>query len=740
MTGHAGLWRSPLVVALCAYLAGCWLAAANVASVPVPLAFALACLAAAATLLLRGGMLQVAVVWIVMGFGLAATSHSRIAAATITGSEVMAVEGVVGSDLEAGSQVVRVPGGRIRLLGLEVPAPLGARVTVRGTARPPPHDAGRARRLHYARVVADLVEVRVHVERGPPLLVAGANAVRSRLHDRVVGALGPERGGLLLGLLVGDDSSLSPETVEEFRRGGLSHLLVVSGSNLAFVLAAVGAVLARVPIGRRPRLVAAASVVGFYVLVARPDPSVLRAAAMAATAFAVALAGEIRDPLRGFAAALLGLLVVDPFLASSVGFQLSAAATAGIVVLAAPIGERLGRRGLPRPIAVAIGVSTAAQIAVAPLLVWHFGRISAVGLVANLVAVPLAGMLTVAGAALAPVAWWWPQAFGLLGLPVELLQGVGAVAARLPGADMEVSRVTMGLAVVAVCGAFVAVRAGRHRRRRLRAAFCVLAVGVAAVTVWQRVATSPCPGATFVDVGQGDATLLVGRDGATILVDAGRDGAGIENGLTAVGVDRVDVLVLTHGDSDHVGGVPAVLNRYRPELVVEPEGITWPSRASRHVRERVEASGVQVRKVKKGDVVRVGALRLDVKHPEADAVVQKANDASVVGVADLGDLRVLLPSDASASVQRDVLGSVGDVDVVKVPHHGSRDQEPALAAEAQAEVAVVPVGDNPYGHPTPEALSLYGGAGVRQLRTDEAGTVEVCTVAGPRRYDVATAR
>lgn len=740
MTGIDGGWGSPLVVAVCGYLSGCWLAAT--VSAPLPVAFTLAALAVAATLGHRGGVLRVGVVWVVLGFGLAAAAHSRVAAATASERVPLSVEGVVGSDLEAGAQVVRIPGGRIRVLGLGAPLPLGAHVAVRGTARPPPHDAGRARRLHYARVVGDVVGARVETLRGPPLLLAGANAVRSRLHDRVVRALGPERGGLLLGLLVGDDSSLSPETVEQFRRGGLSHLLVVSGSNLAFVLAAVGVALGRFPIGRRPRLAAAAAVVVFYVLVARPEPSVLRAAAMAATAFAVAWAGEIRDPVRGFAAALLGLAVIDPFLAASIGFQLSAAATAGILLLAAPIGMRLERAAVPRVIAVAVGVSTAAQIAVAPLLVWHFGRLSAVGLAANLVAVPLAGGLTVAGAALAPVAWWWPSAFGVLGLPVEVLQRVGAVAAAMPGAEMAVSRTTMAVVVSALGTMVVLLRAVRRRAAPQRTGLgLVIVIVLVTVALWLRPSVrGPCPGVSFVDVGQGDATLLVGSDGATILVDAGRSTTDIERGLAALGADRVDVLVLTHGDSDHVGGVPAILSRYRPGLVVEPEGITWPSRTSRTVRDRLEASGVQVRLVKKGDVVRAGALRLDVVHPEAGAVAERANDVAVVGVAEVGGLRVLLPSDASASVQRGVLGAVGDVDVVKVPHHGSRDQEPALAAEARAEVAVVPVGDNPYGHPTPEALSLYGGAGTRELRTDEAGTVEVCSDERARRYDVATAR
>lgn len=731
-------WRSPIVVALAGFVVGCWVAA----TIPValPLALALSLGAVAATLGRRGGRPRVLVVWIVLGFGLAAIAHERVAAATVTATAPFEADGIVGSDLENGSQVVRVPGGRVRVLGLQAALPLGSRVSVRGRARPPPDDADRARRMHYRRIDADVVGAHVTVLRGPPAVLAGANAVRGRLHENATAALGDERGGVLLGLIDGDDSSLSAETVEDFRRGGLSHLLVVSGSNLGFVLGAAAFVLARLPLRRRARLLMSALLVVFYVLVTRAEPSVMRAAAMAGTAFAVAWAGELRDPARAFAAAVLALVVCDPFLAASVGFQLSAAATAGILVLAGPVAARLVRYRVPAPVAAAVGISTAAQVAVAPVLVWQFGRISAVGLVANLVAVPLAGALTVAGAVVALVGWWWAPVYSVLGPPVGLLLRIGSVAARMPGADMEVSRTMLLLAVATVAGG-VTLWWLRHSAgvRTVAAAGAVMVLSVSALA-WGVGGQAPCAGVAFVDVGQGDATLLVGRDGASVLVDTGRDPARLDRGLRALGARRVDVLVLTHGDADHVAATESVLQRRRPSLVVEPDGLTWPSDTGEQTRRSIEASGVPVRAVHTGDVVTAGDVRLNVLHPDHGTAAEKANDVAVVAVAEVAGLRVLLSSDATAQVQRRVLGRVGDVDVAKVPHHGSRDQDRGLAAEAHAEVTVVPVGANSYGHPTREALALYGGPGVSEYRTDESGTVDVCAGARHGDYGVSTAR
>lgn len=731
------VWRAPLVVAVVGFCAGCWLAAA--VAVPLGIGAAAALAAGAATLARRAHPARVLVVWIVLGFGLAATAHSRVAAATVEEPTSLKSEGVVGSDLGNGTQIVRLPGRRVRLLGVDTPLPLGARVSVRGTARPPPADADMARRMHYKRVAADVVGAQVTILDGPPAPLAAANAVRKSLHTAVVSALGDERGGVLLGLLDGDDSSLSQETVDDFRRGGLSHLLVVSGSNLGFVLTAVGFVLGRIPMGRRPRIVVAATVVAFYVLVTRAEPSVLRAAAMAGTAFVVSWTGELRDPVRAFATAVLALVVCDPFLAASVGFQLSAAATAGILALARPIAARLMPR-VPAPIAVAIGVSTAAQVAVAPVLVWQFGRVSAVGLVANLVAVPLAGALTVAGAALSVIGWFHPPVFALLGPPVGLLVRIGSIAARAPGADLEVSRATLSGIVLVVAGVLVVLWLRRRGRTRAAAAIVAVVGLVVAGLVSGTGTAAPCPGAAFVDVGQGDATLLVGRDGATVLVDTGRDPAKLDKGLRALGVGRVDVLVLTHGDSDHVAATSTVLGNSRPALVVVPDGMTWPSDTSRATDSLVRASGVPVRTVARGDVVEAGEVRMRVLHPDPGTVARKGNDVALVGIADVAGMRVLLPSDASAEVQHRVLGDVGDVDVAKVPHHGSKDQDAALAAEARAEIAVVPVGPNSYGHPTREALDLYAGRSARQYRTDQSGTVDVCAGASPGDLRVTTSR
>jgi len=740
--------RHLLVWALAGFLAGTWAAA----SVEVVFAAAFVCAGLGALLacFVRPRALVFAS-WLVFGFGLAAANHAMVESAAVAHPGRFDAVGIVGSDLDAGAQVLRVRGGRVRLVGLHEALPLGATMHVRGGMRPLQGDDAMRRRSHYGRLDAEVHVASTTTERGPPPLLAMANAARSRLQEAVAAGLGGDRAGLLLGLLIGDDASLSDSVVEDFRRGGLSHLLVVSGSNLGFVMGAVAFVTMRLPLGRRTRIAVAAAVLVLYVLVTRAEPSVLRATAMTATALALAWVGAPGDRVGACAAAVLALVVCDPFLAASVGFQLSAAATVGILVLAPALAERLRTR-LPQRLSTALALTTAAQIGVTPLLVWHFQRASAVGVLTNLVAVPLAGVVTVAGAVLAAPAVAWQSAFAPLGPLLGALLRVGHLSAGLPGADLAMPRWTLLAAGLASAAAVVAVRISSRRRtarspatsgwcglkrwHKLAVAVLVLTAATAVPVVNRLTTAALCDGVTFLDVGQGDATLLHAQDGTTVLVDTGPSQSRLDDQLRRYGVDSVDLLVLTHGDADHVGGVGAVAGRRRVSTVVEPVGITWPSEKSRSARDRLAANGVSARAVTAGEDVSVGDVRLHVLHPFPGTVATKANDVAIVAVAEVAGLRVLLTADADAEVQRRVLHHVGDVDVAKVPHHGSRDQEPDLPREARAEVSVVPVGPNNYGHPTTEALRMWGGPGSREYRNDVDGTVEVCASGRPHETEV----
>ena len=220
-----------------------------------------------------------------------------------------------------------------------------------------------------------------------------ATSVRSGL-AHAVRSLGPDRGALLRGLTLGDTAALDPATVELFRRAGLSHLLAVSGSNVAIVLGAVGLLVVRLPLALR--FLAGCAALALFVLVVGPEPSVLRAAAMGAVALLALLLGRPVEPLHALGLALVAVVGVRPQMVFSVGLQLSLAATAGLVLFARPLAVALP---IPRPVAVILGATIAAQLAVAPVLVATFGELSLISPAANLLAVPAVAPATVLGVA-----------------------------------------------------------------------------------------------------------------------------------------------------------------------------------------------------------------------------------------------------------------------------------------------------------------------------------------------------
>ncbi len=347
----------------------------------------------------------------------------------------------------------------------------GERVLLEGRIEP----GGAPRWLRQRHVVARLVVVRV--EPGPPgAPLARAAAAVHRVLARSAVPLGDE-GPLYRGLVVGDDRDQTDDLRTAFRASGLSHLTAVSGQNVAFALAVASPLLLRLP--RRSRAAAALLVIGGFVVLTRAEPSVLRAATMAAVAVVGAASGRQRRAIGALAGSVAALLLIDPLLVRSVGLWLSVLATGGIIVLAVPIADRM--RG-PRWCRLALAVPVAAQVATAPLLVAVFGSVPLVALPANVAAAPVAGPVMVWGLSGGLLAGALGGTAGsVLQAPVHLgvrwLAGVARVAAAAPvGSLYALHVVALGVAA----GVGFAPGAG-PRRRRLAAGIGLVAVVLAAL-------------------------------------------------------------------------------------------------------------------------------------------------------------------------------------------------------------------------------------------------------------------
>ncbi|GAA1829995.1 ComEC/Rec2 family competence protein [Microlunatus capsulatus] len=586
--------------------------------------------------------------------------------------------------------------------------------------------------------------------RAPPTAVfppgAGGRLVeRVRAGLRAAVADRPaEPRALVPALVLGDTSGITAELRGVFQTTGLTHLTAVSGANLTLLLAFL--LLGARWSGVRGWWLRGVGLLGVAVFVAlcRTEPSVLRAAAMGLVALAALGAGGRRAGLRNLGVAMLGLLLVEPFLARSWGFALSVLASGGIIWWARPWADVLAR-WLPRLLAESVTLPLAAHLTTLPVVVLLSGRVSVVGLLANALAGPFVGPATVLGFAAAGASLVSAPAAALLGRgaawSAQAIVTVARVGARLPGADVGWPAGPAAVLVLAAGCLLAALLVPWVLARRLPTVLLALALVVALVRV-PSVPGWPPPGWRLVvcDVGQGDGLVLRAGPGSAVVVDAGPEPDRMRRCLDALGVREVPLLVLTHFHADHADGLPGVLaGRAVRQVWVSP--LAEPAAEVASVRAAAAAEGAAVVVPVPGARVRVGEVALRVVGPlpprggDGDpSGVQ--NDASVVLVADVGGLGVLLPGDVEPPGQRALLTAGVDLraTVLKVPHHGSSRQEPAFFAATGARLAVASAGqDNDYGHPAARTVELARSLGMTVLSTDRVGSVAVTgTDADPR--------
>lgn len=578
------------------------------------------------------------------------------------------------------------------------------------------------------------------IQSDPPWWLVAVERVRSGLRDAVA-SLPPDQRALVPALTLGDTSQVSTTMTDHFRATGLTHLMAVSGANLALLLAFVVLVARWCGVrGRWLSLVSAVTVMVFVAL-CRAEPSVVRAAAMGVVALAaVGREAGSGGGLRLMSVAVIGLCFVDPWLSRSWGFALSVAACVGIVWWGRPWAEALGR-WLPGWLAEAVAVPLAAQVATQPLVTALSGAVSVVGVPANALAGPFVGPATVMGFAAAGVAWIAPWmgriaacGAGWAAEPILLIAGYGS---SLPGATITwpaspVALVLVGLGSIAI---------GWLAPWVLRRWWLVLPVAVVMVVALLRapyhVGWPPASWEVVAcDVGQGDATVVSVAPGQAILVDTGPDPAALLTCLDQIGVEAVPLLVLTHYHADHVGGLEALLaSRPVGRVIVSP--MSSPAATAVAIGAELDQRGIPVSTAAAGQVLTVGdahwqtiAAGLDLGSGGTGAESSEENNSSIVGRVQMPGLSLLLTGDVEPEGQQAILEAGDDVraNVVKVPHHGSSRQDPDFLAATGAKVALVEVGlKNTYGHPAAKTLRTLEGLGMQVLRTDYDGAVAVST-------------
>ena len=628
---------------------------------------------------------------------------------------------------------------------------VGSEVQVRGTARPAP--------VGDRAVLAVVASEGLHVLHAPD----GVLAIAAELRRGLVGSSSglPDPGaGLIPGLAVGDTSTVTAELDAAMKESSLSHLTAVSGANCAIVVGLAFGAVAACGGSRRARVLGGVAALVGFVLLVTPEPSVVRAAAMAGIAMLGVLLGRSGAGIAILALAVTVLLVADPWLAGQLGFALSAVATASLLLFARPLATGLARR-MPRALALALSVPLAAQLACGPLLVIIAPAVPLYGVIANLLAAPAAPVATIVGLAAclaAPLPWVQSGLTAIAWLPAAWIAGTAQTFSDLPGDQVPWLEGWPGVAALALVGLAIGtvvvvpraavparsprpLRESRTRRSQTVAArsqrarvTAVLLLALVTGTVAGSAALHTAAGRFTLpqawsvlacDVGQGDAVLLRSA-GAIALIDTGPDPELLDQCLARAGIDRIDLLVLTHFDLDHAGGVDAVIGRVGTALH-GPVGTPAGARVLAHLGD----GGARLVAAHTPMAGTLGAAEWRVLWPPAETrAFPPGNDVSVaLDVRGGGMPASLFLGDLSAAPQA-ALAASGALDppyeLVKVAHHGSADQDLELYAQAHPSIALFTVGaDNTYGHPRAETLTALEAVGARIARTDLQGVIAV---------------
>jgi competence protein ComEC len=646
----------------------------------------------------------------------------------------------------------------------------GDRVTIEGSIRPRP-DSPYGAYLERIAAIGTLTARSMSVEHPPADASHVIEAARQAAASALAAVLPEPEAGLAAGILVGLRDRVDRDLAAAFTTAGVSHVVAISGWNIAIVAAAVAATAGRMRRRRRSVLTMVAIIT--YVAFAGASASVVRAGAMAGVVLLARESGRAGRAAAALAWAAVLLLVADPGLIRDAGFQLSALATAGLIAWATPLSawiDRIGRGHVPGWLAESLGVSLAAQAATLPVVLASFGRLAILSPVVNLAVVPmvapamaaglvamLGGFLVTAGASpivgsvLAAPGW---VLLRIMVAIVDSMAGLPFASVTLPGPLAPGASVATLVAIAVVHVRWrrrgssptlsadpptpPMARAAERPARVPRAA--VLALVVAVVVAGAVVVSRPAGVArvSVLDVGQGDAILVEGSRGGRLLVDGGPD-----PGRLLVVLDqrippwdrRIDGVILTHPHEDHVAGLARLLDRYQVRRVFEP-GMRGPGPGYAAWLSSLASTGAPMRLgLAAGDRLAVDDIdfrvlwpirgRVPVVPPDGGTGI---NNVSVVLLGAVGDYRFLLAGDVEEAIDPSLLADhLPRLDFLKVAHHGSRTATTQAFVDAvRPRIAVASAGTgNPYGHPTRATLERLAESGARVFRTDRDGTVAV---------------
>ena len=581
-----------------------------------------------------------------------------------------------------------------------------------------------------ARVAALLiVNEEISILTQPSAWASGLGSIRQGLRDNSGSG---DAGALIPGMVLGDTSKQSAEFKEAMKRSGLTHLVAVSGANFAivstFVLWCMQFVIKR----KNMRVVSTAIALICFIALVRPSPSVLRAAAMAAVLLTAQLGKRGSDSLPALGFAICAVVLGDPWQSRDAGFALSVLATAGLLLLAPRIQDKLPTH---KKLASALAPPIAAMVFCAPILVSLSGYLAPMSVVANLFAAPVVAPITVLGfiaALLSPIAPWLTQIIiAVIRIPAGFITSIAHWIAGFP--VLTIYKGMIGFLIVALIAGVLTLFKKFWKQLLTLLLIIVMTLG------WLQRWPAGDWDIAQCDVGQGDSLAINLGNNRAIVIDVGPDPIAEDKCLKSLGVREIPLLILSHFHADHVGGLAGLLRKRRVAQVWISNNRD-PQIASAMALNALKDS--EIITVQKGLIAQVGGLKLEVLWPEANSRSfeelpgdgSAINNSSIAVTARTADWTLFSAGDLEPPAQHELINMVGAVDIYKVSHHGSKYQDEALMRALSPQIALISVGaNNRYGHPAAESIDSLTRLGTQVFRTDKDGAIAIQATAHQMR-------
>jgi competence protein ComEC len=579
--------------------------------------------------------------------------------------------------------------------------------------------ASKEARVAALVVIKDDIEIQTQPSRWASALGAIRLGLRSLSGDGNAGALIP-------GMVLGDTSKQSVEFKNSMRRSGLTHLVAVSGANFALVSAFVLWMMQFLFARMKFRLSATAiSLIAFIALV-RPSPSVLRAAAMAAVLLVAQGTKKGRDSLPALGFAMAAVVVVDPWQARDAGFALSVLATAGLLLFAPVLIEKLSIH-LPGKLAQALAPPIAATVFCSPIIVALSGYLAPMSVIANLLAAPFVAPITIVGFIAALFSPFAPLISTVLiwfiRFPAGAIALIAHWASTFPVLTLRTGKIGFLIVALFALASWLFKKWFKH----IIVFTLVVLISITWLQRW--------PGGDWqvanCDIGQGDSMVINLGNHRGIVIDVGPDAVAEDRCLKALGINKIPLLILSHFHADHVAGLPGALKN-------RAVGQVWVSVNAAPLIESAKAQaalkGVEMIKAVRGMSARVGPLTIRVLWPTLSATSfeempgdgSQINNSSVATLITSDAFSLFAGGDLEPPVQEILVKDVGPVDIYKVCHHGSRYQDLAFMSALHPRISIISVGaGNTYGHPAVQTLEALARLGSEVLRTDIDGAIAV---------------